>query len=221
MAVVIANLPTVHAIDAGDMNPHLSDEVILAAMRFRSFTRKVEDKTEWEQKHAELLAMLEAKLEEASVSDNRAATALRALITDLKAAKFIPPKRMPKQLEGEYPTLPDGNRVLVKAEFHIATPDSRSITYPFKIKQVPVKIQVGIGGGSDDSGDKGLHYLLIDPVGRVIKRGFSNTDEFVWEEHEGTRTGTWKLIIEDLDTDLNDKRDPGNRGVVEVLGKNG
>ncbi len=209
------------AIDASDMAPHLPDEVILAAMRFHNYTRKAEDKGEWEQKHAELLGMVSTALEKASLSDNRAATALRTLIRDLKDAKFVTPKKVEKPLQGEYPVLPDGNRVLVKEEFHIDTPGERSMTYPFKVEGAPAMISVGIGGGSDDSGDKGLHYLLIDPLGRVIKRGFTATDEYIWEEHEGTRNGTWKLIIQDLDTDLNDKRSPGNRGVVEVLCKAG
>jgi len=179
-ALSLAVPPLAPAIDAGDMDPHLPDEAILASMRFRTFTREADDKEEWEQKHAELLKLLEGQLELASVSDNRAATALRTLIRDLNDAKFVPPKRVPKGLGREYPILPDGNQVLVKEEFHIAKPEARSLTFPFEIKRVPAKIQVGIGGGSDDSGDKGLHYRIIDPVGRIIKRGFSATDEFIW-----------------------------------------
>ena len=203
------------------MDPHLPDEVILAAMRFRAFTREAENKKEWEVKHAELLGLLESQLEQASVADNRAATALRTLITDLKDARFVSQKKSPKRWEGEYPILPDGNRILVRDEFKIAKADARTLTYPFEIKQVPATIQIGIGGGSDDSGDKGLYYLLVDPVGRVIKRGFSDTDEFVWEVHQGTRTGIWKLKIEDLDTKLDEKSSSGNRGVVEVMCKTG
>ncbi|MGI9245027.1 MAG: hypothetical protein ACR2RV_29760 [Verrucomicrobiales bacterium] len=210
-----------HAIDAGDMDPHLPTEVILAAMRFHSYTRRAEDKQEWEQRHAELLGILEAQLEKVSLTDNRAATALRTLIADFKDARFVIPKKGTKPAGDKHPLLPDGNTLLVQEEFHIDEPTRRSITFPFQIKEVPALIQVGIAGGSDDSGDKGLHYLLIDPVGRVIKRGFSKTDDFVWEKHEGTRNGTWRLVIEDLDTDLNDKRSPGNRGAVEVLSKSG
>ena len=40
-------LPNAHAIDAGDMDPHLPDNVILATMRFRAFLRKADDKKEW------------------------------------------------------------------------------------------------------------------------------------------------------------------------------
>ena len=61
--------------------------------------------------------------------------------------------------------------------------------------------------------------MLLDPIGRVIKRGFANTDDFVWEEHQSTRSGTWKFIIEDLDTNLRDKKSPGNHGAVEILVK--
>lgn len=207
------------AIDAGDMDPHLPDETILAALRFQAFTRKADNKEEWQEKHAELLKMLEAQLEEASQSNNRTASALRALIKDLKDARFVTPKKTAKKTQGEYPVLPNGYRVLVKEPFHIDKPESRVLTYPFEVKQVPAMINVAIGGGSDDSGDGGLHYMLIDPIGRVIKRGFANTDDFVWEEHQSTRRGTWKLILEDLDTNLRDKKSPGNHGAVEILVK--
>jgi hypothetical protein len=217
-ALGVALAPLASAIDAGDMDPHLPDAVVLATMRFQAFTRKAENREEWEAKHAELLALLSASLEEASQSDIRAATALRTLISDLREAEYVPQKKT-KKPDSEYPVLPDGNRVMVKDDFHINKPEERVLTYPFEVKRVPAMIKIGIGGGSDDSGDGGLHYLLIDPVGRVIKRGFSTTDEFVWEQHQSTRSGTWKLILEDLDTDMRAKNGPGNRGTVEVLVK--
>ncbi len=45
-----------------------------------------------------LLTLLNTELEKASLSDNRAATALRTLITDLKDAKYIERKKKPKNL---------------------------------------------------------------------------------------------------------------------------
>ena len=48
-ALTILLTPVASAIDAGDMDPHLPDEAIIAAMRFRAFTRKAEDKKEWEE----------------------------------------------------------------------------------------------------------------------------------------------------------------------------
>ena len=214
------SLPTSSlAIDAGDMDPRLPDAAILATMRFHSSTRKVEGKKAWDKEHAKLLAVLDAELEKASVSDNRAATALRTLIADLKDAKYVPQKKAPKKPANEYPVLPDGHRVMVKQNFHIKKAEERVLTFPFVIKRVPAKITVGIGGASDDSGDRGLRYLLVDPLGRVIKRGFADKDEYVWVEQQSTRSGKWKVILEDLDTDLKDKKSPGNRGAVEVLVK--
>ena len=129
-------------------------------------------------------------------------------------------KKRPKKQLSEYPLLPDGNRVMVKQDFHISKPETRVITYPFEIKQVPAMIKIGIGGGSDDTGDGGMRYLVIDPVGRVIKRGFSDVDEYVWVEHQSTRSGTWKLILEDPDSDISPRaKAPGNKGTVEVLVK--
>jgi len=219
LALALALPSAAPAIDAGDMDPHLPGGTILEVLRFQAFTRKATNKLAWDRKHAAFLESLEAQLEEASLSDNRSATALRTLIKDVKDAKYVPRKAAPSKLPGEYAVLPNGYTVLVNEGFHIDTPESRVLTYPFEIASVPAMIKVAIGGGSDDSGDGGLHYLLIDPIGRVIKRGFANSDDFVWEEHQGTRTGTWKLIIEDLDTDLRDKKSPGNRGAVEVMAK--
>lgn len=219
LALALALAADLQAIDAGDMDPHLPDSVILAALRFQAFTRKADDKKVWEKKHADLLKLLNAELEKASTTNNRAATALRTLIKDLKAAKYLAPRKTAKKKASEYPLLKDGNRVMVKEDFHINKAESRVLTYPFEIKQVPAMIKIGIGGGSDDSADRGLHYMLIDPVGRVIKRGFSDKDEYVWEEKQSTRSGIWKVIIEDLDTDVKDKKSPGNRGAIEILVK--
>ncbi|MFT4547347.1 MAG: hypothetical protein ACI8XO_003470 [Verrucomicrobiales bacterium] len=218
-SALLISLPPAQAIDASDMDPHLPDTVILAAMRFRAFARKVDDQKEWDKKHSELMILLKAELEKASLNDNRAATALRTLISDLKDAKYFPQKKPAKEQKGEYPVLPNGTRVMVKESFHINKAESRVLTYPFEVKSVPAMITIGIGGGSDDSNDRGLHYLLIDPVGRVIKRGFSDVDEYVWFEHQCTRGGKWRVIIEDLDTDLRSKKSPGNRGAIEVLVK--
>jgi len=208
-----------HAIDAGDMDPQLPDSVILAAMRFQSFSQNTADKAAWEKRHAALIKEFEAELEKASETNLRAASSLRTLISDLKDAKFVDPKKRIKAPLAEYPMLSTGDRVLVNEDFHIKTPETRVLPYQFEIKQVPAKINVGLGGGSDDSGDGGLHYMLIDPIGRVIKRGFADTDDYIWVEHLSTRKGTWKFIIEDLDTDLKDKKSAGNRGAVEVLVK--
>lgn len=217
--ILLLTSPTIHAIDAGDMDPHLPDSVILSAMRFQSFSRTTQDKTAWDKRHAALMEELGTELEKASESDLKAATALRTLISDLKDAEFVHPKKRPKIAQTKFPVLSTGESVLVNEEFHINTPEKRVLTYPFEIKQVPSQISIGIGGGSDDSGDGGLHYMLIDPVGRVIKRGFADKDAYIWVEHLGTRKGKWKVILEDLDTDLNDKNSAGNRGAVEVLSK--
>ena len=219
LAAIVLLSSLASAIDAGDMDPHLPDEAILAAMRFQVFSRAAEDRRQWERKHADLLEMLESQLALASVSDNRAATALRTLIKDLKDAKYVPRRKPVPLRKDEFPILAGGDRVMVREDFHINKPESRRLTYPFEIKNVPALIKVGIGGGSDDSGDGGLHYMLIDPIGRVIKSGFTKSDDYVWEQHQSTRSGKWKLIIHDLDTDLRDKKSPGNHGAVEVLVK--
>ena len=220
LAASLAFSPTTAgAIDAGDMDPHLPEIAILASMRFRSATRKIEEKAVWDQEHAKLLTLLNTELEKASLSDSRAATALRTLISDLKDAKYVPRKQAAVADDGEFPTLADGHRVMVKEDFHIKDAEVRAMTYPFEIRQVPATVRVAIGGGHDNSGDGGLHYMLVDPVGRVIKRGFSDKLGFVWVEHLSTRSGQWRLIIEDLDTRVNDKKRPGNRGAIEVLVK--
>ena len=207
------------AADVGDMDPHLPEKAVLETMRFQAFTRKAQDKKQWEKRHSELLGLLDKELEKASVSNTRAAGSLRTLIKDLQEAKYVQPKKDSSKLAGEYPVLADGNQVMVKQDFHIKKAEDRVLTYPFEIKRVPAMIKIGLGGGSDDSADRGIRFMLVDPVGRVIQRGFSDTDDYVWIEKQCTRKGTWKFILEDLDTDLKDKRSPGNRGSVEVLVK--
>ena len=77
-------------------------------------------------------------------------------------------------------------------------------------------IKIGIYGGSDDSGDRGVTFHLSNKNGKKLLSGFSNST--AWEWFTLNPKGNKKLIltIEDMDTKFIGKY-PGNGGIIKVL----
>ena len=102
--------------------------------------------------------------------------------------------------------------------FSITSAATRELAFEFDVIAAgtsPKTIRCEIGQASDDSGDNGLHYELVDPSGKLAKRGFLDSFDTEVVTCETTKPGTWNLLIKDEDTRL-DGGHPGNSGSVKV-----
>ena len=77
-------------------------------------------------------------------------------------------------------------------------------------------IKIGIYGGSDDSGDKGVTFTLSNENGKKLLSGFSNSTAWEWFTLNPKGNKIFILTIEDMDTKFTGKY-PGNGGMVKVL----
>ena len=78
------------------------------------------------------------------------------------------------------------------------------------------QLQIGIYGGEDDSGDKGVTFYLYDKNGKNLLSGFSNASGWEWFSLNPKNSREFILKIEDSDTKFIGKH-PGNGGLVKVL----
>ena len=72
-----------------------------------------------------------------------------------------------------------------------------------------------ITGASDDSGDRGLEYRLIDPRGRVVKQGILTASGPVVVSHRTRTGGDWKLVLEATDREFGGEF-PANHGSLRI-----
>jgi glycerophosphoryl diester phosphodiesterase len=109
--------------------------------------------------------------------------------------------------------------LLPESSFYINKKNGRTQEFVFVLpKGIKCQdtIKIGIYGGSDDSGDKGVTFNLSNENGKKLLSGFSNSTP--WEWFTLNPKGNKKLIltIEDMDTKFTGKH-PGNGGMVKVL----
>lgn len=77
-------------------------------------------------------------------------------------------------------------------------------------------IKIGVYGGSDDSGDKGITFRVETKNKELLLSGFSNAKGWEWFELSNLNTRELVLILEDYDTKFTGKH-PGNSGKIKVL----
>jgi calcineurin-like phosphoesterase family protein len=97
----------------------------------------------------------------------------------------------------------------------------RSVEYKVQIQKTPDSRQwltVAIGHASDDSGDFGMHYRLIDPKGKTIDRKFLWHEGIDTFEYRIEQSGQYTIKLQDKDTKFGGRR-PGNEGTIEVKHK--
>jgi len=78
------------------------------------------------------------------------------------------------------------------------------------------RLQIGIYGGKDDSGDKGVTFYVYDKNGKNLLSGFSNASGWEWFSFNPKNSREFILKIEDIDTKFTGEH-PGNGGLVKVL----
>jgi len=109
--------------------------------------------------------------------------------------------------------------LLTESKFSIRKKEKRSQAFTFVLpKKIKCKntVQIGIFGGADDSGDKGITFTLIDKNGKQFLSGFSNSTSWEWFSLNPQESREFTLSIIDMDTKLKGKH-PGNGGMVKVL----
>ena len=77
-------------------------------------------------------------------------------------------------------------------------------------------IKVGVYGGADNSGDKGITFRVETKNKELLFSGFSNAKGWEWFEFSNLNTRELILILEDYDTKFTGKN-PGNTGKIKVL----
>ena len=109
--------------------------------------------------------------------------------------------------------------LLSESSFLISKKRGRTQEFMFTLpKEIKGKnsLQIGIYGGADDSGDKGVTFNIRNKNGKKLLTGFSNAKAWEWFSLEPKDNREFILTIEDSDTKFIGKY-PGNGGMVKVL----
>ena len=166
---------------------------------------------------------------EAADANLDGALAVKELISKLSAKSNLsvattlkPPSELPQGNLGRIAHLKDAQRLSTSpsaspTRFGINQESKRTLAFNFKVPAAPVTkiIRFDISAASDDSGDKGLHFMLVDPAGRVAKHGFLTSSDTVQVTHQTNASGGWQMLLQDEDTAL-DGAHPGNHGYIKV-----
>jgi len=109
--------------------------------------------------------------------------------------------------------------LLPESSFHISKKHARVKKFRFALpKEIKsnARLQIGIYGGKDDTGDKGITFYVYDKNGKNLLSAFSNTSGWEWFSLNPKNSREFILKIEDIDTKFTGKH-PGNGGLVKVL----
>ena len=167
-----------------------------------------------EVKREQVIEYLGALLDqEAAMANLEGALAIKDLIAQLSRGEEPVAKPFPsgRKLRTD--------RGAAAKTFSIKSEGTRELAFEFDVASAGETnrqaIRCEIGGAADNSGDRGLHYQLIDPGGKVAKRGFLESADTLTISHETELSGRWRLLIEDDDTSF-EGDSPGNNGTVRV-----
>jgi len=109
--------------------------------------------------------------------------------------------------------------LLPESSFHINKKSGRVKVFrlglPKEIK-CNARLKIGIYGGKDDTGDKGVTFCVYDKNGKNLLTGFSNTSGWEWFSLNPENSRELILKIEDIDTKFTGEHS-GNGGLVKVL----
>jgi len=109
--------------------------------------------------------------------------------------------------------------LLPETKFTINKKEARTQKFLFFLPQKTKNngiIKIGIYGGDDNSGDRGLNFRIINKKGKLLASGFSNAKLWEWFSLDVLLEKELFLVLEDYDTDLEGKY-PGNGGMVKIL----
>lgn len=109
--------------------------------------------------------------------------------------------------------------LLPETNFFIKRAKKRVKVFSFflpKLLHSKDSIKIGIYGGADNSGDRGVTFRVLNEKGELLYSGFSKALKWEWFNIHTLNGEELRLIIEDFDTTLKGKK-AGNRGMVKVL----
>ncbi|MGI9241618.1 MAG: hypothetical protein ACR2RV_12525, partial [Verrucomicrobiales bacterium] len=147
-----------------------------------------------------------------------------AAAANLDGARAI--KALMERLEKEAPatttttstsaSVVEGEGLTLEA-FSINHEARRRLEFPFTVARdsAAKSLRCEVAGASDDSGDHGLEYELVDPRGNVVKKGFLSSSESERVVHKTRIGGPWKFVLIDADTELSGEY-PGNNGSLRI-----
>ena len=164
-----------------------------------------------ETKRGQVIEYLDELLkQEAAAANLDGALAIKALAERLKNEAPLPLEAAAKAPEVE-------QEGLAPEAFSIDRDSRRRLEFPFAVARdsATKSLRCEVTGAGDDSGDYGLEYELVDPRGKVVKRGFLNSSEAETVTHKTRIGGGWKLVLIDTDTALAGEY-PGNNGSLRI-----
>jgi hypothetical protein len=125
---------------------------------------------------------------------------------------FAPPASAPASAPSTQTAGITQRVILVPRQSFLLKHGHREQLYPITIPTIAAGkgwLQITVGDMGDNSGDMGMHVVLLDSKGNMVMRKFGkNTDMFTYEVAGGT---SWTVVLRDMDS----ARD-GNGGTVEI-----
>ncbi|MFT5408913.1 MAG: hypothetical protein ACI9NC_001624, partial [Verrucomicrobiales bacterium] len=176
---------------AGAADDHLPAKARSVAAKFESY-KKTAQPSAVETKRKQVIAYLGTILnEEASDADLDGAIAVKALMERInnetigKGTSRVSPKLTKK---------PEG---LPRRSFSINSEKNRRLEFQFHVERdLCLKtLRCEISGAAGDIGDQGLEYELIDPRGKVVKKGKLKSADQDLIVHPAKTGGTWKIAL--------------------------
>ena len=209
LSFLFAILATGSGAAAEVSDEHLPEKARVVAEKFERFKQTASPR-ELDAKRVQVIDYLDSLLkQEAADADLEGALAVRDLIRKIREGAAAKPA-------------PGGAATTQKAVEGLSTKrfslgQKRRIEYPFLVNRSvqAAVLRCEISGAGDDSGDRGLHYELIGPSGKVVKRGFLQSTDGDLVMLRTTRSGIWKIAVIDEDTETTGDSS-GNNGSVRV-----
>ena len=198
------------AAAAEELEKDLPPKAQAVSLKFELY-QQTADARAVETKRREVIDYLDKLLKrEAAAANLDGALAIKALMERLE--KESPPAPTTAARSGEA-----GHEGLAQEAFSIDGEARRRLEFPFNVVRdsAAKSLRCEVAGASDDSGDLGLEYELIDPRGNVVKQGFLSSSERELIVHQTRIGGPWKFVLIDADTELSGEY-PGNHGSLRI-----
>ena len=198
---------------------HLPEKAKIVSQKFADYQKTATPRAV-EQKREEVIAYLGTILkQEAADADLEGALAVKDLIDQLRGVtprqNIAPSSEAESEAPSQSSTAGNQSEGLKQTPFSLG--EKRRLEFPFYVTKSgsPATLRCEFTGASDDTGDRGLNYQLIDPDGKVAKGGFLRSSDGDVVTHKTRAWGRWMVVLIDKDTALEGEY-PGNNGTVSV-----
>lgn len=199
-----------HAFAADELEKNLPPKAQAVSLKFELY-QQTTDAEAVETKRGQVIEYLDKLLKrEAAAANLDGALAIKALMERLKKEAPQQPVAAAKAPEVE-------QEGLMLETFSIDRDARRRLEFPFTVARdsAAKSLRCEVTGASDDTGDYGLDYELVDPRGKVVKRGSLGSSETEHLIHKTRIGGEWKFVLIDADTSFAGEY-PGNNGSLRI-----